>query len=79
MTNCMIERRDSPPMDRFKEFRDNIGAHSDYSANIPSLPSHAEIETFFNSAKDFYEIVSRSLIQSNSTDMPKRSAMDSLH
>ena len=49
-------------LDRLKEFRDTIGAHSDYHADLTSLPSHAEFETLFNFAKDFYEVVSRSII-----------------
>ena len=52
----------SEPLSRLKEFRDTIGAHSDYRADITSLPSHAEYEALFCFAKDFYELVSGSLI-----------------
>jgi len=49
-------------LNRLKEFRDTIGAHSDYHADLTSLPSHAEFETLFSFAKDFYEVVSSSII-----------------
>jgi hypothetical protein len=42
-------------------FRDTIGAHSDYDASITSLPSHAEFESLFIFAREFYEVVSRSI------------------
>jgi AbiU2 len=48
-------------LDRLKEFRDTVGAHSDSEASIDALPSHAEFETFFGFANDFYELVSRSV------------------
>ncbi len=51
----------SESLDRLKEFRDKIGAHSDSNAAIKSLPSHAEFEDIFGFAKDFYELVSRSI------------------
>ncbi|MGE0467808.1 MAG: hypothetical protein AB7L09_09075 [Nitrospira sp.] len=56
---------------RLKEFWDTIGAHSDYRADITSLPSHAEIETLFSFAQDFYEAVSRSLIQVGPAVIPR--------
>ena len=52
----------SEPLSRLKEFRDTIGAHCDYRAGITSLPSHAEHEALFCFAKDFYELVSGSLV-----------------
>jgi len=61
----------SESLSRLKEFRDTIGAHSDYRADITSLPSHAEFETLFSFAKDFYEVVSRSLIQSGPAVIPR--------
>lgn len=61
----------SESLGRLKEFRDTIGAHSDYRADITSLPSHAECETLFSFAKDFYEVVSRSLIQSGPAVIPR--------
>jgi hypothetical protein len=51
----------SEPLSRLKEFRDTIGAHSDSKAEISSLPSHAELETLFSFANDFYQLVSRSI------------------
>lgn len=48
----------SESLDRLKEFRDKIGAHSDSKAAIKSLPSHAEFESLFSFAKDFYGLVS---------------------
>lgn len=50
----------SASLGRLKEFRDTIGAHSDSDAAITSLPSHAEFESLFSFAKDFYEM-SRSI------------------
>ena len=52
----------SKPLGRLKEFRNTIGAHSDYRVSITSLPSHAEFEILFGFAKDFYEVVSGSII-----------------
>ena len=51
----------SESLDRLKEFRDTIGAHSDSGATIRTLPSHAEFEAVFSFANDFYELVSRSI------------------
>lgn len=51
----------SESLDRLKEFRDTIGAHSDSKAAIKSLPSHAEFEILFSFANDFYKLVSRSI------------------
>ena len=42
---------------RLKLFRDSIGAHSDSKAAIKSLPSHAEFQSFFDFANDFYQLV----------------------
>jgi hypothetical protein len=61
----------SDSLGRLKEFRDTIGAHSDYHANITSLPSHAEFEALFNFAKDFYEVVSHSIIESGPALIPR--------
>jgi AbiU2 len=61
----------SEPLSRLKEFRDTIGAHSDYRANITSLPSHAEFEALFSFAQDFYEAVSGSVIGSGSAVTPR--------
>lgn len=48
----------SESLDRLKEFRDTIGAHSESKAAIKSLPSHDEFEILFSFANDFYELVS---------------------
>jgi len=48
-------------LNRLKEFRDTIGAHSDAKAAISSLPSHAEFEALFEFADDFHQLVSRSI------------------
>jgi hypothetical protein len=61
----------SESLDRLKEFRDTIGAHSDYGADISFLPSHPEFETLFGFAKDFYEVVSRSIIESGPAIIPR--------
>lgn len=61
----------SESLGQLKEFRDTIGAHSDYRADITSLPSHAEFETLFSFAQDFYEVVSRSLIQVGPAVIPR--------
>lgn len=62
----------SDSLDRLKEFRDTIGAHSDYHSDIASLPSHTEFETLFSFAKDFYEVVSRSIIGVGPAAIPSR-------
>jgi hypothetical protein len=51
----------SDPLSRLKEFRDTIGAHSQSKVAITFLPSHAEFETLFGFAYDFYRLVSRSI------------------
>ena len=61
----------SESLGRLKEFRDTIGAHSDYHADITSLPSHAEFETLFSFAKEFYEVVSHSITQSGPAVIPR--------
>ncbi len=61
----------SEPLRRLKEFRDTIGAHSDYRASITSLPSHAEFEMLFGFAKDFYEVVSDSIVGSGPAVIPR--------
>jgi hypothetical protein len=61
----------SESLDRLKEFRDTIGAHTDYRADITFLPSHAEFESLFSFAKDFYEVVSRSIIESGPAVIPR--------
>jgi len=61
----------SESLGRLKEFRDTIGAHSDYDATITSLPSHAEFEILFSFAKEFYEVVSRSINESGPAVIPR--------
>jgi hypothetical protein len=61
----------SESLGRLKEFRDTIGAHSDYDATITSLPSHAEFETLFSFAKEFYEVVSRSINEIGPAVIPR--------
>jgi hypothetical protein len=56
---------------RLKEFRDTIGAHSDYRTDMTSLPSHAEFETLFSFPKEFYELVSHSIIKSGPAVIPR--------
>lgn len=52
----------SVSLDRLKDFRDTIGAHSDSKAMIESLLSHAEFEILYSFAADFYDFVSRFII-----------------
>ena len=54
--------RHSESLERLKTFRDKIGAHSDSNVNIKNLPSHAEFETLFNFAYDFYALICRTII-----------------
>lgn len=61
----------SESLSRLKDFRDTIGAHSDYRADITSLPSHAEFEALFNFAKNFYEVVSSSIIEIEPAVIPR--------
>jgi hypothetical protein len=70
-TFAQFRDSNSESLGRLKEFRDTIGAHNDYRADITSLPSHAEIETLFSFAQDFYEVVSRSLIQVGPAVIPR--------
>ena len=55
----------SESLGRLKEFRDTIGA------DISSLPPHAEFEALFCFAKDFYEVLSRSIIGSGPAVIPR--------
>jgi hypothetical protein len=61
----------SQSLDRLKTFRDKIGAHSDSRANIKDLPSHAEFETLFNFAYDFYAFMCRTMIGTNPAHVPQ--------
>ena len=47
---------------RMKKYRDKIGAHAESKVDINFLPSHDEFESFFSFAKDFYEIISETII-----------------
>jgi hypothetical protein len=62
----------SGTLDGLKEFRDTIGAHSDSKAAIDSLPSHAEFETLYSFAADFYGLVSRSVINAGPAMVPRQ-------
>jgi len=48
--------------ERLKKYRDKIGAHSESNIQINSLPSHAEFEIIYSFARQFYEVVSRNII-----------------
>jgi hypothetical protein len=61
----------SESLGRLKEFRDTIGAHSDYRADITFLPSHPEFESLISFAKDFYEVISRTIIESGPAVIPR--------
>jgi hypothetical protein len=65
---CGIHSRS---LDRLKEFRDKIGAHSDAKANIKELPSHDEFEALYSFAYDFYALVSRSLNDVGPATVPR--------
>ena len=62
----------SESLDRLKEFRDKVGAHSDSKAAIRSLPSHSEFEILFSFANDFYELVSSSINNIGPASVPRR-------
>lgn len=62
----------SGTLDRLKEFRDTIGAHSDSKANLDSLPSHAEFEILYSFAVDFYGLVSRFIINAGPAMVPRQ-------
>jgi hypothetical protein len=61
----------SESLGRLKLFRDTIGAHSDSKAALKSLPSHAEFETLFNFANDFYGLVARSIHSAGPAMIPR--------
>ena len=44
-------------IDRFKTFRDKIGAHSESGVSISALPSHAIFEDMFRFGLGFYKFV----------------------
>ncbi len=62
----------SESLDRLKEFRNKIGAHSDSKVAITSLPSHAEFEILFSFANDFYELVSSSINNAGPASVRRR-------
>jgi len=66
---CGIHSRS---LDRLKEFRDTIGAHSDSKAALDSLPSHAEFENLYSFAADFYGLVSRFIINADPAMVPRQ-------
>ena len=51
----------SSSLEQFKEFRDKIGAHSEFNATLEAVGSHDDLETFFDFANDFYRLVSHSI------------------
>ena len=59
-------------LDRLKKFRDTIGAHSDSKVSMRSLPSHAEFEALWSFARDFYELVSRSINNVGPAQIPRK-------
>ena len=63
--------RHSESLERLKTFRDKIGAHSDSNVNIKNLPSHAEFETLFNFAYDFYALICRTMIGNSPAVVPR--------
>lgn len=62
----------SGTLDRLKEFRDTIGAHGDSKAALDSLPSHAEFETLYSFAADFYGFISRFIINAGPAMVPRQ-------
>ena len=58
-------------MDRLKEFRDTIGAHSDSKASNKDLPSHAEFEALYSFAYDFHALVSDFVTGFGSVTVPR--------
>lgn len=51
----------SESLDRLKDYRDRIGAHSESDTAIDSLPSLGEIEALFSFAADFYKLIAESV------------------
>ena len=49
-------------LDQLKEFRDTIGAHSDYEGSRETLPSHAEFEIIYGFVLEFYQLIASSII-----------------
>ncbi len=62
----------SESLRRLKLFRDTIGAHSDSKAAIKSLPSHAEFESLFSFANDFYQLVAGSINGGGPAMIPRK-------
>lgn len=52
----------SSTFEKLKKYRDKIGVHSESRVKIDFLPSHTEFETIYTFAKEFYEVVSRNII-----------------
>ena len=48
-------------LDRLKEFRDKVGAHSEAGISIHNLPSHDVFERLFKFGIEFYRVVRRTL------------------
>ena len=61
----------SESLDRLKEFRDKIGAHSDSNAEIELLPSHSEFEALHGFAYDFYALISGSINNFGPASVPR--------
>ncbi len=61
----------SESLDRLKEFRDKIGAHSDSKADIKLLPSHSEFEALYSFAYDFYALISDSINNFGPASVPR--------
>lgn len=56
-------------LNRFKEFRDKKVAHSEYKIEIPSLPSYAAMEDFFEFGADFYTLVAEAFLGIGAAEM----------
>lgn len=57
-----FKKQHEPALNRFKEFRDKVAVHNEYKISIDRLPSHGEFEAYFAFARDFYFLISDSLI-----------------
>ena len=56
-------------LERFKTFRDKVGAHSEFGFEPHDLPSYDVMERLFNFGLDFYMLVSEAFISVGPADL----------
>jgi len=57
-----FKNKHSAELEKFKEARDKVIAHSEFIGLVEKLPSYDVMETFFFFAADFYEVITEAFV-----------------